>query len=45
MNDTKNEPVIEFAKNFINDTPSKVSVQSYDDFYTFDSVKMNDKGI
>ena len=29
----------------INDTPSKVSVQSFDDFYTFDSVKMNDKGI
>lgn len=28
----------------INDTPSKVSVQSFDDFYTFDSVKMNDKG-
>lgn len=29
----------------INDIPSKVSVQSFDDFYTFDSVKMNDKGI
>ena len=29
----------------INDTSSKVSVQSIDDFYTFDSVKMNDKGI
>ena len=28
----------------INDTPSKVSVQSFDDFYTFDSVKMNVKG-
>lgn len=27
----------------INDAPSKVSVQSFDDFYTFDSVKMNDK--
>lgn len=29
----------------INDAPSKVSVQSFDDFYTFDSVKMNVKGI
>ena len=29
----------------INDTPSKVNVQSLDDFYTFDSVKMNDKRI
>lgn len=28
----------------INDTPSKVSVQSFEDFYTFDSVKMNVKG-
>lgn len=28
----------------INDTPSKVSLQSFDDFYTFDSVKMNVKG-
>ena len=28
----------------INDTPSKASVQSFDDFYTFDSVKMNVKG-
>lgn len=28
----------------INDTPSKVSVKSFDDFYTFDSVKMNVKG-
>lgn len=27
----------------INDTPSKVSVQSFDDFYTVDSVKINDK--
>lgn len=27
----------------INDTPSKVSVQSFDDSYTFDSVKINDK--
>lgn len=29
----------------INDTPSKVSAQSFDDFYTADSVKMNVKGI
>lgn len=29
----------------INDAPSKVSVQSFDDFYTVDSVKMNVKGI
>ena len=29
----------------INDAPSKVTVQSLDDFYTFDSVKMNDKRI
>ena len=29
----------------INDTPSKVSVQSFDDFYTFDSVKINDKEV
>lgn len=29
----------------INDTPSKVSVLNFDDFYTFDSVKMNVKGI
>lgn len=28
----------------INDIPSKVSVQSFDDFYTFDSVKMDVKG-
>ena len=28
----------------INDTPSKVSVQSFEDFYTFDSIKMNVKG-
>lgn len=27
----------------INDTPSKVSVQSFDNFYTVDSVKINDK--
>lgn len=27
----------------INETPSKVSVQSFDDFYTVDSVKINDK--
>ena len=27
----------------INDTPSKVSVQSFDDFCTVDSVKINDK--
>lgn len=29
----------------INETPSKVSVQSFDDFYTVDSVKINVKGI
>lgn len=29
----------------INDAPSKVSVQNFDDFYTVDSVKMNVKGI
>ena len=25
----------------INDTPSKVSVQSFDDFYTFDSMSIS----
>ena len=29
--------------NYINDTPSKVSVQSLDNFYTFDSIKINDE--
>lgn len=29
----------------INDAPSKVLVQSFDDFYTVDSIKMNVKGI
>ena len=41
MNDTKNGPVIEFAKSFIDDTPSKISVQSFDDFYTFDSISIS----
>ena len=41
MNYTKNELVIEFAKSFIDDTPSKVSVQSFDDFYTFDSISIS----
>ena len=29
--------------NYINDTPSRVSVQSLDNFYTFDSIKINDE--
>ena len=29
--------------NYINDTPPRVSVQSLDNFYTFDSIKINDE--